>query len=120
MLIKSEVLEKVGLFDDKYFLYYEDADLDIRIKNAGYDIYYVPKAVLKHVNASSSGGAGNRLQDYLLTRMLFGMRYAPFKSKIALIKQSIKLLLGGRSEQKRAIRDFYLGRWGKGSFFTSK
>ena len=40
-------------FDDNYFLYYEDADLSERIKNAGYDIFYVPDAVLFHVNAAS-------------------------------------------------------------------
>ena len=36
MLFKREVLEKVGLFDEKYFLYYEDADLSERIKKANY------------------------------------------------------------------------------------
>ena len=35
MLFKREVLEKVGLFDDRYFLYYEDADLKERIQRAG-------------------------------------------------------------------------------------
>ena len=119
MMIKKEVIEKAGVFDDKFFLYYEDADFNIRVRNAGYDIFYVPKAILRHVNASSSGGAGNSLQDYFLTRnqMLFGMRYAPLKAKIALIRQSIRLLIVGRPEQKLAIKDFYLGRLGKGSFF---
>lgn len=121
MLIRKEVIEKVGYFDDKLFLYYEDADLVMRIRNAGYDIFYVPKAVLRHINASSSGGSGNNLQDYFLTRnqMLFGMRYAPLRSKLALIKQSIRLLLRGRPEQRLAIKDFYLGKFGKGSFLKT-
>jgi GT2 family glycosyltransferase len=119
MMIKKEVLKKVGLFDDRYFLYYEDADLNERIKKAGYDIYYVPTAVLVHVNAASSGGAGNVLQDYFLTRnqMLFGMTYATFYTKIALFRQSLRLLLGGRPKQKQGIKDFYLSKFGKGSFF---
>jgi len=121
MMIKREVLEKVGLFDKRYFLYYEDADLSVRIKKAGFSIYYAPKAFLYHLNASSSGGAGrgNELQDYFLTRnqMFFGMKYAPIRSKIALIRQSLRLLSNGRREQKKAIQDFYLGRLGKGSFF---
>ncbi|MBU2632432.1 glycosyltransferase family 2 protein [Patescibacteria group bacterium] len=120
MLIRRAVLEKVGLFDDNFFLYYEDADLNLRIKKAGYKIYYVPSAVLVHVNAASTGGAGNLLHDYFITRnqMLFGLKYAPLRSKIALVRQSIRLLISGRPKQKQAIKDFYLGRLGKGTFFN--
>ncbi|HSW87660.1 MAG TPA: glycosyltransferase family 2 protein [Candidatus Saccharimonadales bacterium] len=119
MLIKREVLEKVGLFDKRGFMYYEDAILCERIKKAGYELWYVPSAVLWHVNAASSGGSGNQLQDYFLTRnqMLFGMMYAPIRSKIALIRQSIRYLLTGRSKQKQGIKDFYLGHFGKGTYF---
>jgi len=121
MLFKREVLGKVGLFDERYFLYFEDADLSERIKRAGFIIYYVPLALLIHVNAASSGGPGNKLHDYFLTRnqMLFGMTYAPFRSKIALVRQSLRLLFTGRPYQKQAIRDFYLRKFGKGTFFTS-
>jgi len=122
MLFKREVLEKVGLFDDRYFLYYEDADLNERIQMAGYEIYYVPSAVLTHVNAASSGGAGNGnvLQDYFITRnqMLFGITYAPTRTRFALLRQSIRLLFHGRPKQKLAIQDFYLGKFGKGRFFS--
>ena len=119
ILFRKEIFEKVGFFDERFFLYFEDADLSERIKKAGYKIYYVPAAVLYHNNASSSGGAGNKLQDYFITRnqMLFGMKYAPMRSKIALIRQSLHLLIDGRPYQKKAIRDFYLGRLGKGTFF---
>lgn len=121
MLFKSEVLEKVGLFDERYFLYFEDADLSERIKKAGFRIYYVPTAMLIHVNASSSGGPGNKLHDYFLTRnqMLFGFTYAPLRSQIALIRQSLCLFFTGRSYQKLAIRDFYLKKFGKGTFFEN-
>jgi GT2 family glycosyltransferase len=120
MMIKKEVLEKTGLFDEKYFLYYEDDDLCQRIKRSGYKIYYVPTAAMYHENASSSGGAGNVLHDYFLTRnqMLFGMKYAPLRTKIALIKQSLILITTGRAYQKKGIKDYYLGRYGKGTFFS--
>jgi GT2 family glycosyltransferase len=119
MLIKREVLEKVGMFDEHFFLYYEDADLCCRVIRAGYKLYYAPKAILQHINASSSGGAGNILQDYFITRnqMLFGMRYAPLKSKFALLRQSIRLLSTGRPMQKKALQDYYKRNFGKGSFF---
>jgi len=116
MLIRKEVFEKVGMFDERYFLYYEDADLCERIQNAGFFLYYVPEAFLYHLNASSSGGAGNTLQDYYLTRnqMLFGMTYAPLRVKIALLRQSLRFLQKGRANQKKAIKDYFLRKFGKG------
>lgn len=122
MMFKREVLEKIGLFDDRYFLYYEDADLNERIKKAGYKICYVPKAILIHVNAASTGGAGNVLHDYFLTRnkMLFGMTYAPLRTRIALIRESFRLLRNGRPFQKLAIWDFYLHKFNKGTFFEKR
>lgn len=119
MMFKREVLEQVGLLDEKFFLYYEDADLNERIQRAGYSIYYVPQAVLIHVNAASSGGAGNPLQDYFITRnqMLFGMRYAPLRTKVALVRQSIRLMQSGRPNQKKAIKDYYAHKFGKGTYF---
>lgn len=118
MCVSKEVLEKVGMFDDKLYLYFEDADLSQRIIRAGYDILYQPDAVIWHVNAASGGGAGSPLHDYYLTRnrMIFGMRYAPLRTKIALFRESLRLLLSGRQWQRIGIRDFYLGKFGKGSF----
>jgi|SRR3989344_2298843 len=118
MFVKKEIFEKVGLFDEKYFLYYEDADLSERVKNAGYKIIYAPAAIIWHKNAGSAGGSGSRLQDYYTTRnrLLFGMEYASLRAKIALIKESLKLLFLGRYWQKKGVADFYLKRFQKGSF----
>ena len=118
MMVKSEVFEKLGFFDEKYFLYYEDADLSERVKKAGYKIVYAPKAIIWHKNAGSAGGSGSKLQDYYITRnrLLFGMRYAPLRAKLALIKEGIVLLTKGRIWQKRGILDFSTGRFGKGSY----
>lgn len=121
MLVKKEVFEKIGMFDDRYFLYYEDSDLSQRVKKSGYKIVYNPKAILWHKNAGSAGGSGSSLQDYYISRnrMLFGMRYAPLRSKLALITESLRLLLNGRTWQKRGVLDFYLRRFRKGSYHVS-
>ncbi len=118
MFMRREVLETVGLFEPRYFLYCEDADLNQRIKRAGYMIQYVPSAKLWHNAGGSTGGIGSKLQDYFSSRnrMLFGLRFAPIRSKIALIRESWRLLLRGREWQKKGIRDFYLNRFYKGSF----
>lgn len=118
VLFTKDLVEKTGLFDNKYFLYYEDADLSIRIKKAGYKILYAPNAVVWHNNAGSSG-SGSNLHDYYLTRnkLLFGMQHAGFKMKLFLLKEAINLLKSGRPWQKRGVLDFFAGRLGKGSFY---
>jgi GT2 family glycosyltransferase len=118
MLIKSEVFKKVGLFDQRYFLYYEDSDFNLRTKNVGYSIRYTPKAVIWHKNAGSAGGSGSELQDYYITRnrLLFGMQYAPWRTKFALLRESLRLFVTGREWQKKGILDFYFKKFGKGSF----
>lgn len=118
VLLPLPVVEKIGGFDERYFLYYEDADLNERIKRKGYEIWYAPRAVLAHVNAGSTGGSGSTLQDYFISRnrMLFGLRFAPIRSRLALMKESVRLLGVGRQWQKIGIRDYYARRFGKGSF----
>lgn len=118
VLLNIKVLKEVGLFDDRYFLYYEDGDLQERIKRAGYKIFYAPKSILWHINAASSGGSGSPLQDYYISRnrMLFGFLYAPVKTKFALIRESLRIMLNGRQWQKKGVQDFYLKKFGKGSY----
>jgi len=118
MMISSKAFGKVGSFDDKYFLYYEDNDLSQRLKKANFKILYQPKAYLWHKNADSAGGSGSDLQDYYITRnrLLFGFKFTPLRTKIALVRESLLILLNGRKWQKRGVVDFYLRNFGKGSY----
>ncbi len=118
MLVKKEVFEKVGYFDKKYYLYYEDLDFNVRVKKMGYTIRYFPGSFLWHKNASSSGYSGSELQDYYISRnrLLFGMRFAPLNTKFALLKESVKLFRQGRAWQKKGVKDFFCANFGKGSF----
>lgn len=117
MLIKKEVFEKIGLLNENYFLYYEDSDFSMRVKKTDYRIMYIPAAIIWHKNAGSAGGSGSQLQDYYITRnrMLFGMQYASLRTRLALIRESLGILVKGRPAQKKGIIDFYLHRLGKGN-----
>jgi GT2 family glycosyltransferase len=117
-MVKREVFEKAGFLDDKFFLYYEDADFSLRVKKLGYKVMFEPKAKLWHKNAVSAGGSGSSLQDYYVTRnrLLFGFRYASIRTKFALVRESLRTLLGKSKWQKIGVRDFYLGKFGKGSY----
>ncbi len=117
LLSSKKVWQKVGLFDDKYFLYYEDSDFSQRVKKSGWQTVYFPRSHIWHLNAGSSESGGD-LQDYFITRnrLFFGMRWAPLRSKISLFRESIKHLITGRKWQKIGARDFYLNRFGRGSW----
>ena len=55
-LIHRKVFDKVGLFDEKYFVYYDDTDWMYRCKKAGIKMGYVPESVLWHKESTSTGG----------------------------------------------------------------
>ena len=116
-ITKAEVLEKVGLFDERYYLYFEDSDLGLRIKKAGYKLIFDSNINLWHKVAQSSG-IGSPLNDYFLTRnrLVFGMDYARTRTKIALMKEAVKKLFVGTKAQKLAICDFYMRKLGGGSW----
>lgn len=120
MLVKREVFEHIGTFDDRYFLYYEDADLSERVRKAGYTIWYTYKAIVWHKNAGSTGGSGSELQEYYISRnrLLFGMLYGSFRLRFALLRESIRLMFTGRRWQKKGIMDFFFQHYGKGSYTT--
>lgn len=48
LMLKKEILNKIGLFDERPFLYFGDIDLARRIQKAGYKVYYVPHAQMIH------------------------------------------------------------------------
>ncbi len=115
MMIRREVFDRIGTLDNAYYLYLEDVDFCLRAKRAGFDLVYFPKSVVWHVNAGSTGGPGNPVHEYYQTRnrLLVGMRYAPIRTKIALIKESLRFLFQGSEIKRQAIRDALFGRWGK-------
>jgi len=61
VIVRRAVLERVGYFDERFFLYYEEVDLCRRIKAAGYAIWYWPDIVTVHLGGESSKTV-NRLQ----------------------------------------------------------
>jgi GT2 family glycosyltransferase len=56
MLIKREVVEKIGYFDEDLFAYYEDVDFCYRARHAGFKVGLAEKAVVHHAQGSTSKG----------------------------------------------------------------
>jgi GT2 family glycosyltransferase len=55
MLLRTEMLEEVGLFDETFFLYFEETDLCRRAKHAGWPVVYVRDSQVAHVGSASTG-----------------------------------------------------------------
>lgn len=54
VLLRREMLDDVGLFDETFFTYYEDTDLNWRMRLKGWKVIYEPAAVVEHVHAGTS------------------------------------------------------------------
>ena len=53
MVIRNNVIDDIGYFDEQYFAYQEDSDYCLTAKNNGWKIYYYPESIVKHI-----GGQG--------------------------------------------------------------
>lgn len=67
MLVKREVFEKIGLFDESYFFYFEDVDFCVRARKAGFTIAVNPNINIEHKLGGSIGRWSNKAIYYNLT-----------------------------------------------------
>lgn len=66
MLIPRRTIEKVGFLDEKYFMYFEDLDYCLRVRKAGFKIYYLPEAEIIHHHGQSAAKVGSQAYSYLV------------------------------------------------------
>ena len=72
MFVRHEVLEGVGLLDERYFMYGEDLDWAFRIKQAGWRIMYTPVTTVTHVKrAASSRSRGRTIRAFYDAMRIF-------------------------------------------------
>ncbi len=53
-LYRKSILDRIGLFDENFFMYYEDVEISERARSKGYKIVYTPKAIVHHQHAATS------------------------------------------------------------------
>lgn len=54
MMTKKELIDKIGKLDTRYFMYFEDVDWCRRFREAGYKVYYLPNAQIRHFHLKES------------------------------------------------------------------
>lgn len=115
MLIRREALAAAGIFDDNFFLYYEDADLSLRLKENGWQLAFCPESIIWHKNGGSSQGAGSPLQNYYLSRnrLLFFLRHGSWSVKFRALRLAKRFYFHGDKIEKKAARNFFSRRFGK-------
>ena len=64
MIIKKEVFGKIGGFDERFFLFYEDADICKRLSDAGYGIYFYPGSNIVHFKGENVNREFNNITYY--------------------------------------------------------
>ncbi|MCI5165358.1 MAG: glycosyltransferase family 2 protein [Candidatus Electrothrix sp. GM3_4] len=70
-LYRRSLFDQIGLFDEDFFAYLEDVDLNMRINHSGRRGYYVPTATVYHIGSASSGSKINPFTVRLSTRNSF-------------------------------------------------
>ncbi len=87
MMIRKEALDKAGLFDEDFFFYYEESELQARIKDCGYKIFINPDARIIHLSNASS--CKNKSYRKMLA---FKSQYTYYKKRYKLKKISFESL----------------------------
>jgi GT2 family glycosyltransferase len=98
MLLRRDAFEEVGGFDERYFLYWEDADLCRRLRARGYTTRYVPAARVVH-----AGGGSSRSARALAIRAFHRSAFTYYATHVARgpVSRSLAwLLLAGRCRLK--------------------
>jgi GT2 family glycosyltransferase len=116
-LYRRAMLEVVGPFDDRFFLYCEDTDLGLRARWAGWKCLYVPEAVVEH-HYSHSAGRASPLKAYYVERNRLFVLAKNFPLPMLLAAPLVTLvryfwhawyLLQGRGSAARFRADGYAG-----------
>jgi len=120
MMLKREVVNKVGFMPECYFLYYEELDWSMMINLAGYEIWYEPASTIYH-KESQSTGQNSPLRTYYITRnrlLLVKRNYTGMKKCLAYIylqmivaiRDILRFIIKGRTDLIKAtvkgLQDF--------------
>jgi hypothetical protein len=71
MLVRRAAIQRVGLFDDVFFMYGEDLDWAFRIKQAGWRVMYNPRVTVKHVKRAASRQSPRAQREFYRAMLIF-------------------------------------------------
>lgn len=85
LMVRTIVLQKIGLFDERFFMYCEDVDLCERIKEAGYKLYYTSEEKIIHIGGGSSNKASSQFSVLMMNESILKLmeKYYGYYGKLA-------------------------------------
>ncbi len=107
MMISKKAIEKSGMMDESYFMYYEEFDFCERVKRMGYEIYYNGKSSILH-KQSVTTGINSPFKTYYMTRNRIYFSRKNFTGFNKAISISFLFLL---ALPKNFMIELYKGRW---------
>lgn len=114
MMVESTVFNKVGLFDEDFFLYHEDVDFSLRVREHSYSIQYQPTAIVEHEEFGSTKQLeGIRIYYEAQSRSIFFKKHIPLSSLLPVI--FLEFLRTGR----KILRYSLSGKFRFGSLYMS-
>ena len=127
LLAKKKTINTVGLLDERFFMYWEDVDWGLRVKEAGQKNLVVPQARIWHKVSVTAGGQESAIRIYFKTRSHFLLTrlHAP-KAKRKLIIKAVRdiawLLLKSKDPDRikkamacfTALKDYHLKKTDRG------
>ncbi len=87
LIARSEALEQIGGFDERYFMYFEDNDLCLRLRRAGWQVWYDPDATITHL------GGGSVQADAITQWYDASLRYFYRKHYATLARLALEMML---------------------------
>lgn len=82
MLIRKNIFKEVGGFDERFFMYFEEHDLCLRVKRLGYKIIYDPSAKITHLIARSSRNKESIRKIFQKSRYLYAKKHFGYFSAV--------------------------------------
>jgi GT2 family glycosyltransferase len=91
LFIRAEVFSKIGLFDEMFFLMFEETDLCYRARRAGFKCLFVPKAKIWHKISVSFGGEESGTYCYFMMRnkLLWAEKNLPIGGRLVLYRHAL-------------------------------
>jgi N-acetylglucosaminyl-diphospho-decaprenol L-rhamnosyltransferase len=91
LLLRREALDQVGVLDEEYFIYGDEADLQYRLQKAGWKVYYLPQAYTIHFGGRSMNRWGRRKMVYRGKMLFYQKNYGPLRTGL------LRFMFGGLS-----------------------
>ena len=92
-MVRKMSMDEVGVFDERYFFFFEETDWAYRMRRGGWGIYFVPAARIVHAQGQTVGsGAESRIMFYR-SRYLFFRKWRPSSFPLFYAIISLRLLV---------------------------